>query len=89
MHIRFSMCMHVFITGDGIRCPGDGWAYGKEWPWDGCGGLNENGPHRLTYFKTWSPGGGNVWKRLGNVVLFQEICYWVGFEVLKAQAIPS
>lgn len=54
-----------------------------------CGSLNENGPHRLTYFNTWPPGGGSVWERLGNVALLERCVTGVDFEVSKAQAIPS
>lgn len=40
-----------------------------------CGGLNENGPLRLTYLNVWSPVGGTVWEGSGRVV-FLEVCHW-------------
>ena len=35
----------------------------------GCGGLNENAPHRLRYLNTQSPVGDTVWDSLGGVAL--------------------
>lgn len=34
-----------------------------------CGGLNENGLHRLIYLNTWSPSYGTIWERLRGVAL--------------------
>lgn len=33
----------------------------------GCGGSNENGPHRLIDLNAWSTVGWTIWKRLGGV----------------------
>jgi hypothetical protein len=47
-----------------------------------CGGLNENGPHRLIYLKAWSSGSGYLRKikryaHVGvGVVLWVEVCHW-------------
>ena len=47
-----------------------------------CGGLNENGPHRLT----WSGIIGGVSLRELGVALLEEVCYMgVGFEGSEAQ----
>lgn len=35
----------------------------------GCGGLNENAPHRLRYLNTQSPVGDTVWDSLRGVAL--------------------
>lgn len=44
-----------------------------------CGGLNENGPHRLIYLKVWVPVGGTVWEGPGCVT----------FGVSKAHSRPK
>lgn len=55
-----------------------------------CDALNENGSHRLKYFKAWSPVSGIVWEGLGGLALWEEVCHCgVGFEVSKAHATPS
>ena len=57
---------------------GIGWDSGC--PQADCGGLNENGPHRLTGLKT------GKWyhlKGLGGVALLEEGCHWVGSEVSR------
>ena len=41
-----------------------------------CGGLSENGPHRLMYLNTWSSIGGTVWEGLVGVALLEEMYYW-------------
>lgn len=40
------------------------------------GGLNESGPHRHINLNNWSPDSGTVWKRLGGVVFWEEVCHW-------------
>ena len=52
----------------------------------GCGGFNENNPHRLTCFNTWSPSWWNCLGRIRSMALLEEEVYsllgeWVGFEV--------
>ena len=41
-----------------------------------CGGLNENGLHRLIYLNAWSAVGRTVWEGLEGVVLLEEVCAW-------------
>jgi hypothetical protein len=36
-----------------------------------CGGLHENGSHRLIYLNVWSPVGGTVQEGLGGVALLE------------------
>jgi hypothetical protein len=37
-----------------------------------CGGLNKNGPHRLTHVNPLSPVGGIIWEGLGGVDFLEE-----------------
>ena len=41
-----------------------------------CGGLNENGTHRLIRLNAQSPLGRTVWEGLGGVASLKEMCYW-------------
>jgi hypothetical protein len=41
-----------------------------------CGGLNENGTHRLICLNAQSPLGRTVWEGLGGVASLKEMCYW-------------
>ena len=45
-----------------------------------CGGLNEDGPHRLKCLSAWSPVGGTNWKGLESVDFWTGV---VGFEISK------
>ena len=38
-----------------------------------CGGLNENGPHRLMNLNTRSTLGETVWEGLGSMALLEEV----------------
>jgi hypothetical protein len=38
--------------------------------------LNDNGVHRLTYLRTWSPESRNVWEGLEGMGLLEKLCYW-------------
>ena len=42
-----------------------------------CGGLNENGPHRLTCLNAWYLIDELFWEELGGVTSFEEVCRWV------------
>lgn len=53
-----------------------------------CGGLDENGSHRLVCLNAPFPVSGTVWEGLGGVVLSEEVSLEVDFEVSKAHAIP-
>ena len=48
-------------------------------------GLNENGPHSLTYLNTWFQFGSTVWARLETVIL-GDVSLLVSFEIEKAHA---
>jgi hypothetical protein len=41
-----------------------------------CGGLNENGLHRLIFLNIWSPVSGTVWECLGGLTLLVDVCHW-------------
>lgn len=53
-----------------------------------CGGLDENGSHRLVCLNALFPVGGTVWEGLGGAALSEEVSLEVDFEVSKAHAIP-
>lgn len=80
LYTQFKVCVLSFLFAKSLL---SSWTAFFIW----CG-LNESGPHRLTYLNAWSPGMGTIWEELGG--LPKEVCPWaLDFGISKSQGRPS